>query len=192
MSEPTEIDPNTVRELERARADLKTLRAELKGVQEDADRARKERDGFKGQMEKQRAEQDAKLAEAAAANDALRAENETAMTELRSAGDKALMHAKAEAIATRLGAHDPADVVRLLDLSAVKRSEDGAFEGLAEVLEAAKESKAYLFGEPPKTGAEQGTTRTAPAPQPGKPEPVNARTMATQDYEARKRQFLAS
>ncbi|MBS1050485.1 phage scaffolding protein [Gluconobacter japonicus] len=192
MSEENPIDPNTVRELERARADIKAIRAELKDAHADVDRARKERDGFKGQLETQKNAFEAQLAEAKTASEKATADHEAALTQLKTAGERAVMEAQAETLATRLGAHNPADVVRLVDLSAVKRGEDGKFEGLAEALEAAKTERAYLFGEPPKTGAEQGRTITAPAPKPGASEPVNARTMDGKDYEAQKRQFLAS
>lgn len=192
MSENTGIDPNTVEQLSRARADLKALRSEFKEAQADADRLRKERDGFKGQLETQKNAFEAQLAEAKTASEKATADHEAAVAQLKTAGERAVMEAQAETLATRLGAHNPADVVRLVDLSAVKRGEDGKFEGLAEALEAAKTERAYLFGEAPKTGAEQGRTITAPAPKPGASEPVNARTMDGKDYEAQKRQFLAS
>ncbi|QEH97294.1 phage scaffolding protein [Gluconobacter thailandicus] len=192
MSEENPIDPNTVRELERARADIKAIRAELKDAHADVDRARKERDGFKGQLETQKNAFEAQLAEAKTASEKAAADHEATVAQLKTAGERAVMEAQAETLATRLGAHNPADVVRLVDLSTVKRGEDGKFEGLTEALEAAKTERAYLFGEPPKTGAEQGRTITAPAPKPGTSEPVNARTMDGKDYEAQKRQFLAS
>ncbi|WP_062018235.1 phage scaffolding protein [Gluconobacter japonicus] len=205
----SEIDQNTVRELERARADLtrkneeisslkgfrdevSTLRAEMASTRKERDEAIKSRDGFKGQLETQKNAFEAQLAEAKMASEKVAADHEATVAQLKTAGERAVMEAQAETLATRLGAHNPADVVRLVDLSAVKRGEYGKFEGLTEALEAAKTERAYLFGEPPKTGAEQGRTITAPAPKPGTSEPVNARTMDGNDYEAQKRQFLAS
>ena len=183
------IDPNTVRELERARSDLKALRAEHKTVQADADRIRGERDALQAKFEAYQAESTEKLTEATTALERSRAEHEAAMAEARTAGDRAILTAQAEAIATRLGAHDPADVVRLIDLSSMSRGEDGVFAGLDEAMTAAKEAKGYLFGTVAPTGAESGTTTTK-APRVGRPPKVDARTAEPKDYEAAKAALL--
>lgn len=185
------IDPNTVRELERARSDLKDLRAKYKTAQDDADKFRGERDTLRTQFEAYQTESTSKLAEATAAIERAKAEHESALTEIRTAGDRAVLLAEAKAVATRLGAHDPADVVNLIDLSGVTRDEDGQFVGLTEALDAAKAAKGYLFGEPPQTGAQSGTT-TPPvkAPPRGRPPKVNAREIEAANYEAEKAKFL--
>lgn len=41
--------------------------------------------------------------------------------------------------------HDPADVMKFVDLSKVTQGENGALEGLAEQIKGLQESKAYLF-----------------------------------------------
>ena len=188
--ENNQIDPNTVRELERARSDLKNLRAELKTALADGDTIRAERDTLRTQFEAFQAESTSKQAESAAALERTKAEMEAALTEVKTAGERAILCAQAEAAATRLGAHNPADVVKLLDLSEVKRGEDGTFTGLSEVLEAAKTERGYLFGEPPKTGAEAGTTSTPKPPRSGKQEPLDARKLDQKDYDANKAAFL--
>lgn len=192
-------DPNTVRELQRARADLTRLRAELKEIagQRDAatterDDAIKARDGYKGQLEKQKGEHDARVTELTEAAAKAKTEAEEALAGVRSASDRAVIEAEAKAAATRLGAHAPGDLVKLLDLSTVKRGEDGAVTGLDEVLTAAKEARGYMFGEAPKPGAQTGNTNAPPAPKPGDPAPFDARKASTDDYEAHKRQMLAA
>ncbi|WP_024716707.1 phage scaffolding protein [Gluconobacter oxydans] len=187
----TNIDPNTVRELERARADLKNVRAELKAALADADTIRGERDTLRTKFEAYQTETTEKLNASTAALEKAKADGEAALAEVKTAGDRAILAAQAEAIATRLGAHNPADVVKLVDLSEVKRGEDGQFVGLTEALDAAKESRGYLFGEPAKTAAETGTTSTPKPPRRGKPDPVDARTLDPKDYDANKAAFLA-
>lgn len=190
-------DPNTARELQRARADLTALRSELKTIRGERDAAVterddaiKSRDGYKGQIEKQRAEFEGKLADQTKAADEAKTAAEQALAGVREASDRAVIEAEAKAAATRLGAHNPADVVRLLDMSGVKRGEDGAIAGLDEALTAAKEARAYMFGEAPKPGAMTGTTQSPAPPKPGAPAPFDARTVSAKDYEASRSQFL--
>jgi len=193
------IDPNTVRELQKARADLTALRAELKTARDDRDATRgerdeaiKARDGYKGQLEKQRADFEGKLHDATEAPTKAKSDADEALASVRTASDRAVIEAEAKAAATRLGAHNPADVVRLLDLSEVKRGESGEITGLDEVLTAQKEARAYMFGEAAKPGAVTGTTTTQAPPRKGEPTGFDARNATPDDYAAQKRQMLAS
>lgn len=192
-------DPNTARELQRARNDLTSVRAEMKTIRGERDAAVterddaiKSRDGYKGQIEKQRAEYEGKLADQTKAADDARSEAEKALSGLREASDRAVIEAEAKAGATRLGAHSPADLVRLLDLSGVARGEDGAVTGLDEALAAAKEARGYMFGEAPKPGAETGTTAAPPRPRVASASTDDVREIDPKAYAAKRAQFLVS
>ncbi|GAN66897.1 MULTISPECIES: phage scaffolding protein [Acetobacter] len=191
------IDPNTPRELEKARSDLKTLRAELQAARAERDTIRaerddaiKSRDGLKAQFDKQKTEFEGKLTDATAAVTKAQADAVEAGKAAKAQADAAVIRAEAKAAATRLGAVAPEDVVKLIDLDAVKIGENGEVEGLDAVMAAAKEARGYLFSEPPKPGAETGTTKTPPAPKAGEPGPLNARTLSDEDYAKQKQQFL--
>jgi len=190
-------DPNTARELHKARGDLTTLRAELKALRDERDTIRterdeaiKSRDGYKGQIEKQRGEHEAKVAELTSAASKAKADADEVLASVRTASDRAVIEAEAKAVATSLGAHAPADVVRLLDLSTVTRGEDGTIAGLTEALTAAKEARGYMFGEAPKPGTATGSTQAPAAPRATNPAAFDARTITPAEYEASKAQLL--
>jgi len=188
---PPAIDPNTVRELEKARADIKTVRAELNAARAERDAIRterddaiKSRDGLKAQFDKQKSDGEKALADANAAVEQAKADAEAATKGATEKANAAVIRAEAKAAAVRLGAVNPDDVVKLIDLGTVKMGEDGKIDGLDAVMEAAKESRGYLFSEPTKPGAETGTTKTTPAPKAGDPAPFNARTADAKDVAA--------
>ncbi|MEZ7136838.1 phage scaffolding protein [Komagataeibacter sp. SM21] len=188
---PPVIDPNTVRELEKARADIKTVRAELNAARAERDAIRterddaiKSRDGLKAQFDKQKSDGEKALADANAAVEQAKADAEAATKGATEKANAAVIRAEAKAAAVRLGAVNPDDVVKLIDLGTVKMGEDGKIDGLDAVMEAAKESRGYLFTEPAKPGTETGTTKTTPAPKAGDPEPFNAVTADAKDVAA--------
>ncbi|OUJ06641.1 phage scaffolding protein [Acetobacter malorum] len=190
------IDPNTVRELQRARADLVSVREELKRAREDGDAIRSERDaaikardGFKGQLAQQKGDFEAKLAEAQKETETAQSEAKSALEQSKTQADAAVIRAEAKAAATRLGAVAPEDVVKLLDLSAVKMGEDGQIEGLDDVMAAAKEARGYLFTVPAKPGTATGTTAAPNAPNPGKPVPFDARKATPEETAAKAREL---
>lgn len=192
------VDQNTVRELQRARADLTALRAELKTIRSERDSAIterddaiKSRDGYKGQIEKQRGEFEAQVAAANEAATKSKADADAAMSEREASYRAGLIRANAEAAATRLGAVDAKDAVRLMDLSSVTVADDGSFVGLDEVVAAAKESKGYLFAEAAKPGSVTGNTVSSPAPKPVSGQPASVSDMSPAEYAAAKRGFLS-
>lgn len=198
LNDPADVgaDPNTVRELQKARADLKSLRDEMKAIRSERDSAIterddaiKSRDGYKGQIEKQRTEYEAKISEATENVTKAQAEAAEALAARTAAANEAVIRAEAKAAATRMGSVAPDDVVRLIDLSTVKIGEDGAITGLDEVMTAAKEAKAYLFTEPAKPGVVTGNTQSTPAPKPGTPSEFNARTAKPEEVSARMREL---
>ena len=103
----------------------------------------------------------------------------------RTRADRAVIRAEARALAARMGAVEPADVVRLVDLSGVTLGDDGLPQGLDTIMQAARESRAYLFTTPqPVSGAATGTTAAGPAPRAGDPTPFDARTAGGRDVRA--------
>lgn len=188
MTTESAIDPNTPRELEKARSDLKTLRAELQAARAERDTIRgerddaiKSRDGLKAQFDKQKTDFEGKLTEANAATAKAQADAVEAGKAAKAQADAAVIRAEAKAAATRLGAVAPEDVVKLVDLGSVKIGENGEVEGLDAVLTAAKEARGYLFSEPQRPGVETGTTKTPAPPKPGDPAPFNAATADAKD-----------
>lgn len=191
-------DPNTVRELQRARADLVKLRDELKSARGERDAATaerddaiKSRDGYKGQIEKQKADYEAKLTEANAATEKATTDAAAAIAEKDASYQQGLIRANAEAAFTRAGAVNPEDAVKLADLSSVK-FEDGKIIGLDEVVTASKEARGYLFTEAPKPGSVTGNTTTKTPPKPGEAGPFDAMTSDPKAYEAEKARALAA
>ncbi|ATU72917.1 hypothetical protein CFR78_10430 [Komagataeibacter rhaeticus] len=136
------------------------------------------------EMDALRAERDAALAARTALEADLARATEQAST-ARTRASRAVIRAEARAMAARMGAVEPADVVRLVDLSTVTLAEDGTPQGLDTVMEAARESRAYLFTPPrPASGAATGTTAAGPAPRAGDPTPFDARTAGARDVKA--------
>ncbi|KON63798.1 hypothetical protein KOEU_27050 [Komagataeibacter europaeus] len=106
-------------------------------------------------------------------------------TTARTRASRAVIRAEARAMAARMGAVEPADVVRLVDLSAVTLADDGTPQGLDAIMQAARDNRAYLFTTPqPASGAAIGTTASGPAPRAGDPAPFDARTAGTRDVKA--------
>ncbi|BAK82879.1 phage scaffolding protein [Komagataeibacter medellinensis] len=136
------------------------------------------------EMDALRAERDAAVAARATLEADLARATEQATT-ARTRASRAVIRAEARAMAARMGAVEPADVVRLVDLSTVTLAEDGTPQGLDSLMEAARESRAYLFTPAqPASGAATGTTAAGPAPRAGDPTPFDARTAGARDVKA--------
>ena len=125
-------DPDAVQKLLQSKRDAneeaKKLRLKLeefeKGQKAAADKALEEQGKFKELAEKHKAEAKATI-------DALKTTRLTFALQME---------------AVKAGALDVSDVVRLADLTALKLADDGeTVEGAAELVEALKKSKPYLF-----------------------------------------------
>ncbi|WP_249202111.1 phage scaffolding protein [Gluconobacter sp. Dm-74] len=121
----------------------------------------------------------------------LQRSHEEALTRMREESNREVIVSALRAEAIRNGAHNPDDVVRLIDLKGIERGEDGSVVGVSEALQQARQERAYLFGEVLRPGYSSGTTVGQAAPRPGGVEPFNARAVSEADYETRKWQFLA-
>nr|WP_249211468.1 phage scaffolding protein [Gluconobacter cerinus] len=131
------------------------------------------------------------MADAVARQEDLQRSHEEIVSRVKQESDREIIVAALRSEAVRLGAYNPEDVVRLIDMGGVTRTEDGAVVGVIEALEQARQERAYLFGEIVRPGYSSGTTVGYPAPKPGGIEPFDARAATEADYEARKWQFLA-
>ncbi|KXV22554.1 phage scaffolding protein [Gluconobacter japonicus] len=131
------------------------------------------------------------MAEAEARQEELQRNHEEVISRVKRESNHDVMVAALRSEAIRMGAHNPDDVVRLIDMEGVTRNEDGTVMGVTEVLERARNDRGYLFGDVLRPGYSSGTTVGHPAPRPGEVEAFNARSATDSDYEARKWQFLA-
>ncbi|WP_249110464.1 phage scaffolding protein [Neokomagataea anthophila] len=156
-----------------------------KSVSDDA--LRQALEAAQNEVNSMRGEMDALLAR----QDAMTRTHEEALLRVKTESNREVVTAALRAEAMRMGAHNPDDVVRLLDVSGVRRDDGGAVIGVTEALENARRERAYLFGEQVRPGVALGTTMAHGAPRPGGLEPFDARSASSSDYEARKWQFLA-
>lgn len=121
----------------------------------------------------------------------MREAHEAAMTRLQAENDQVLIASALRAEAMRLGAHNPDDVVRLMDRGDVVRGEDGQVTGASAALERVRRERGYLFAAQAVPGTASGSTIGAVAPRPGEAAPFDARKATDADYAARKWQLLA-
>ena len=93
---------------------------------------------------------------------------------VNSAADARVIRAELKALAIAAGMHD-LDGLKLADTSTVKITDDGEVTGAAEMMEALKKAKPYLFG-----AASTSTARDAPKGD--KPKPKLATEMTAEEY----------
>lgn len=168
---PAQGDPNTPRELARARADAKAMREERDRYRGDLDTLRKENDGLRGKVQQTTNEFTAFKADAEKATATLRAESDQALTQARTDADRAVISAEVRAEAVKAGVHNPVDFVKLVDLSGLKRGEKGDIEGVSDLIATQRKERGYLFGN-------GSTASTASTPrQPDTTTPPTVRNM---------------
>jgi len=122
---------------------------------------------------------------------AMREVHEAALSRVRAEGDQAVIAASLRAEAARLGAHNPDDVVRLMDRADVARAEDGQVQGVAAAIERCRRERGYLFAAAAVPGTASGSTVAGMAPRPGEMAAFDARRATDSEYAARKWQLLA-
>lgn len=162
--EPTTFSAEYVRELRAENKGLRLKNTELQGKV----------DGF--EADKAEAIKTAVEAAVAKTKDETRAE---VQAEIQGEADKRVLMAELKSEATRVGMVD-VDGLKLADLSAVSLK-DGKLEGADALFASLKESKPYLFGQPP---ANSSTTTQPPSPTPPAPKKVSEMTDA--EYAAAK------
>lgn len=109
--------------------------------------------------------------------------DEKVVANTQSANDR-ILRAELKAAAIKAGMVD-LDGLKLADLSKVKLGEDGEVEGADALMASMKESKPYLFG------ANSTTSQTTPAPNKKPDEPIDARKLSKDEYEAKKKELTA-
>lgn len=100
------------------------------------------------------------------------------------AANDRILRAELKAVALKAGMVD-LDGLKLADLSKVKLNDEGEVEGAEALMTAMKESKPYLFG------ATSTTTQTQETPAKKAGEPIDARKLSKEEYEAKKKELTA-
>ena len=103
-------------------------------------------------------------------------------TKAEQAANERVMRAELKAVALKHGVVDM-DLLKLMDLSAVKLLENGDIEGADALFEAAKKSKPHFFGA-------VSTSSTAKTPPVGDPKVTDARKQTPEEYAASKAAYL--
>ena len=94
--------------------------------------------------------------------DRVKIDSEAKVKATRSDADARVIRAELKTLATTAAGMIDLDGLKLADLSTVKINKDGEVEGAAEMMEALKKSKPYLFG----TATTSTTTKPPPADKP--------------------------
>ncbi|HEF4742812.1 TPA: hypothetical protein SAO08_002656 [Burkholderia multivorans] len=130
-------------------------------------------------------ERESALTEAAGKLTAAEKAAQEAQTAAAKAADERVLRAELKAVAIKHGVVDVTDALKVLDLSTVKLDADGNLTGADELFEAAKKSKAYLFGA-------QNTGSTEKKPPPAENTPKDVRKLSAAEYEAEKAKMIAA
>lgn len=125
-------------------------------------------------LKAQEQEQLRKAAEDAAAK--TKADSEAAIAKARTDADARVIRSEVRAEAVKAGMID-LDGIKLLDLSKLKLDDDGNVVGVAELIEAAKKAKPYLFGD-------ASTSSQQKPPKAGDKKPKLATEMTPEEYKA--------
>ena len=187
--------------LEEALEQVRLLTAERDAANAQVTAITKERDSVRAKLTQATTDLQTVRAEATTAAEKAASEHEAALAVLSAqhadalatastSATRELVAAEAKALAATMGMRDPTDAVRLLDLTAFTRAQDGAITGLAEAVGALKESKGYLFGgasAPPSTSG--APPASAPALPPMGGTTFNAVTATDAECKARASQL---
>lgn len=114
----------------------------------------------------------------------VKTEYETKTAELEAKAKETTKIGKLEVQALKEGMID-LDGLKLADTSKVTLDEKGELVGTEDFFKTLKESKGYLFGK-------VNTTNIDRVPKPGSPDPVDAKNMKQEDYEAAKSKLINS
>lgn len=198
-------DPNTDREITRAREEAKRFRQERDDYRREIERLRadvtdkiKESDGLRGRLkqvgdELHAAKADREQTEKSLTEERLRVEgelkaaHEAALTDFGAKAKQRLIHAELKAAALRAGMVDP-DGLKLLDLTAADLTDDGSVSLPNGFWDQAKEAKPYLFGTPQPTTS----TTTRPPPPVEPPKVLRATDMTAEQANELERRILST
>jgi len=154
---------------------------------------REEAKGYRLKMEEERiaatkakADAEAAIAVAKAAEEKAAADTTAARTAAEQAANDRIIRAELKAEAIKAGMVD-LDGLKLADLTTVKLDDQGNVTGAAEMLAALKESKPYLFTAAPVHSSQP--TPPPPAPKPG--DKKSAKDMTPEEFAAARRAISA-
>lgn len=172
-------------ELARWRKYAKRLRNENKRRREETAELRSKLDASEAEKKKLADDHKKALDDAAkAAEDAKKA----AVDEVRNENNARIINTEIRAQATKLGARDVDDLLKILDASDITIDDKtGNVVGADKAIEKLKEAKPHLFGE-----ASQSTASKSEAPNPSKNEGKKATEMTDEEYQAAKATFIGS
>ena len=178
-------DPNTPRELAKARADAKRYREEAERLRGDLDHKTKEADGLRGKLKQVQDESEASKADRLKAEGETKAQYEASLNEAKESAKQRLIEARLEARAVRAGVVDDLDALKLLPLDGVNLDDAGRITLPDGYFDRVKEAKPYLFGQAPSN-----TSQTNPAPKPADTKPVRATEMTADQAAELERRIL--
>jgi hypothetical protein len=84
----------------------------------------------------------------------------------RAAANARIVAAEVKAAAVKMGAHEPSDLLKLIDISKLAIGEDGEVKGVDDLLTAVKAVKPWAFSGPSRSGEKPGATTTSTATPP--------------------------
>jgi len=84
----------------------------------------------------------------------------------RAAANARVIAAEVKAAAVKLGAHEPADLLKLIDTSKLTIGDDGEVKGVDDLLSGVKAAKPWAFSGPSQSGQPPGATTTSTATPP--------------------------
>ena len=154
---------------------------------------REEAKGYRLKLEEERnaatkakADAEAAIAAAKAAEEKAAADTAAARTAAEQAANDRIIRAELKAEAIKAGMVD-LDGLKLADLTSVKLDDQGNVTGAAEMLTALKESKPYLFTAAPVHSSQPNPP--PPAPKPG--DKKSAKDMTPEEFAAARRAISA-
>ncbi len=177
-------DPNTPRELARARNDARAHREERDRARAEVDALRKEADGLRGKLTQTQQEAERTLTEKL---ETLRGELGGKVTEAETKANQATDAARVRSIRAdlRIAAKEAGmvdlDGLKLLDMDAVKLTDAGDVENAVALMAELKKGKPYLFGQ-----ASSSNPAAPPKPSDGKPKRATEMTDAERKAEERR------
>lgn len=174
--------------LEKANANAKGHRLTAEEAVAERDAIRKEADGLRGKQQQTQNDFDAFKAERMSKEAELASAHEKVLADLRGEVDRTAIGAEVRVAAVKAGVQNADDMLKLIDLTGIKRGEDGKLTGVDETVTAFKDSRPFMFGEAPKPGTVTGTTGSpASAPRPAALSTFDARTATPADAQAQAR-----
>ena len=118
------------------------------------------------------------------------AERDAAIATIQAESNARLIRSELRAVALQSGIID-VDALRLIDASDLRVGADGTVDGAEDAIATLKAGKPYLFedGRPIPAGPTTSPPRRVPAP--ARPDPVDARTLSREQWQAERARVLA-